>query len=147
MNSELQQADDVPSLPTIEERPAADVVIFDSQCAFCVAQVRRLAAWDRGGRLAFLSLHSPLTTDRYPDLPHEQLTQQMYVIDRTGKRRGGAAAVQYLTRRLPTLWFLAPLLHIPFTLPIWQWLYSLVARRRYRLSGGEPCEDGTCKIR
>ncbi len=73
--------------------------------------------------------------------------QQMYVIDRAGKQRGGAVGVRYLSRRLPTMWFLMPLLHIPFTLPIWQWLYCHVAKRRYRLSGGESCEDGTCKIR
>ena len=147
MTNELQQAGDVDSLPTVDERPEADVVIFDGQCAFCTAQVRRLDRWDRGGRLAFLSLTSPLAADRDPNLPHEQLMQQMYVIDRAGKQRGGAAAVRYLTRRLPTMWFLMPLLHIPFTLPIWQWLYCHIAKRRYRLSGGESCEDGTCKIR
>jgi predicted DCC family thiol-disulfide oxidoreductase YuxK len=92
-------------------------------------------------------LHSPAVGERYPDLPHEQLMQQMYVIDRSGERRGGAAAVRYLSRRLPTLWILAPLLHIPFTLPVWHWLYGLVAKRRYRLPGGEVCEDDTCGTR
>ena len=135
------------SLPTIEDRPDADVVIFDGQCAFCTAQVRRLALWDRGGRLAFVSLHCPRTLARFPDLKHEQMMQQMVVVDSSGRQRGGARALRYLTRRLPTLWFLAPLLHIPFSLPVWQWLYGRIAEHRYRLSGGRSCADGTCRIR
>jgi predicted DCC family thiol-disulfide oxidoreductase YuxK len=136
----------IESLPTVEERPEADVVIFDGHCAFCRDQVRRLDRWDRAGRLAYLSLHDPLTAQRFPDLDREQLMQQMYVIDPSGNRHGGASALRYLSRRLPTLWLLAPLLHIPFTLPLWQWLYGLVAKRRYRLSGGDSCKDGVCQI-
>ena len=135
------------SLPTMDDRPEADVVIYDGQCAFCTAQVQRLASWDRGGRLAFLSLHDPLAPVRFPNLKHEQLMQQMYVVDSSGRQRGGAIALRYVTRRLPTLWLLAPMLHIPFSLPFWRWLYGRVAERRYRLSGGKSCEGGACELR
>jgi predicted DCC family thiol-disulfide oxidoreductase YuxK len=131
-------------LPTVAQRPNADVVIYDGHCGFCAAQVRRLNRWDRGGRLAYLSLHDPATAERYPDLCREQLMQQMVVVDRWGERHGGALAVRYLTRRLPALWFLAPILHIPLTLPLWQWLYRAVAKRRYGLAGSEKCESDAC---
>jgi hypothetical protein len=45
---------------------------------------------------------------------------------------------------LPRLWCLAPLLHIPGSLPLWQFLYRQVAKRRYKIAG--TCEDGTCRL-
>jgi predicted DCC family thiol-disulfide oxidoreductase YuxK len=95
--------------------------------------------------LAFVSLHESLVADRFPDLSHDQLMQQMYLITRSGQRYGGAAVLRYLTRRLPRLWLLAPLLHLPFSLPVWQWFYRQVAKRRYRLNPNAAC-DGACEI-
>jgi predicted DCC family thiol-disulfide oxidoreductase YuxK len=129
-----------------EERPEAEVIIYDGHCRFCTGQVERLARWDRGGRLAFLSLHDPEVARRYPDLTFAQMMEQMYLIDRAGRRHGGAAAFRVLTRRLPRLWLLAPLMHVPFSLPLWQWLYGQVAKRRYWFGKTDQCEDGTCKL-
>lgn len=135
-------------LPTVDERPTADVVIYDGECAFCRDQVARLAGWDRGGRLAFISLHDPRVRQWYPDLSHEALMQQMYIVDRRGRRHGGAAALRYLSRRLPRLWWLAPWLHIPGSLPWWQAVYRWVARRRYRLWAGRVhCDSQQCATR
>lgn len=134
-------------LPSPHERPEADVIIFDGQCQFCRTQVQRLAQWDRKGRLSFLSLHAPDVAQRWPDLTHQQLMEQMYLIDQRGNRYGGAMALRYLTRQLPRLWPLLPLMHIPGSLRFWQMLYRWVARQRYRLSGARSCdEDGTCQI-
>lgn len=138
--------DRIQMLPSITDRPDADVVIYDGKCPFCRAQVLRLAAWDRGGRLAYLSAHDPVIAQRYGDLSLDQLMSQMYVVDQRGRRHGGAAALRYLSRRLPRLWIVAPLLHIPWSLPFWQWLYRQIAARRYRLAGGPSCNDGTCQI-
>src|SRR5262245_11680420 len=120
---------EVGALPTPADRPAADVVIYDGHCRICTAQVRRLARWDGGGRLAFLSLHDPQVAARYPDLSFDELMRNMVVVDLQGGRHVGAAAVRYLSRRLPRLWLLAPLLHIPGSLPLWQWCYRQVADR------------------
>ena len=132
------------------ELPEADIVIFDGNCVFCTGQVQKLARLDGRHRLAFVSLHDPLVADRFPDLSKEQLMEQMYVIPHgTNQRLGGAAAIRYLSRRLPWIWVLAPLLHLPFSLPIWQWFYRQIARRRYRIAGkqGKACdEDGTCHL-
>jgi predicted DCC family thiol-disulfide oxidoreductase YuxK len=133
------------SLPSPAELPQADVVIYDGECQFCQKQVARLHAWDGRGRLAFLSLHDPLTRQYCPNLSHEQLLEQMYVVDPQGRQYGGAAAFRYLSLRLPRLWPLAPLMYIPFSLPVWQWLYRQVAVRRYRWNKTE-CENGTCRI-
>ena len=133
-------------LPTIEDRPRADVVIYDGHCVFCRRQVERLHRWDGGRRLAFVSLHEPIVATRFPDLTHEQLMDQMSVIDQRGRRHGGAAAFRYLSRRLPRLWPLAPLMHLPFMLGVWQWIYGQIAKRRYLLAGKHDCSEGSCKI-
>ena len=133
-------------LPSPADRPDADVVIFDGACNFCRGQVGRLARWDRAGRLAFVSLHDPIVAQRYPDLTHDQMMRQMYLVDRAGNRHGGAAAFRYLTRKMPRLWLLVPLLHIPFTLPLWQWCYGQVAMRRYKIAGKQACDGDACEV-
>lgn len=130
-----------------DQRPSADVVIYDGHCRFCRGQVERLAKFDRSGRLAFLSLHDPRVAQRYPDLSYDQLMAQMYLVDGRGVRHAGASAIRYLSRKLPLLWALAPFLHLPGSLPVWQWLYQQVARRRYRWGKlAESCDDGSCAV-
>jgi predicted DCC family thiol-disulfide oxidoreductase YuxK len=135
-----------PHLPTPTERPDADVVIYDGHCVICTGQIQRLARWDTKGSLAYISLHDPEVARRWPDLAYDDLMKNMYVVDQQGQRHRGAAAIRYLSRRLPRLWWLAPVLHIPGTLPIWQALYQQVAKRRYRFGRIESCENGSCQI-
>lgn len=133
-------------LPDPDTLNDADVVIYDGECSFCrssVASLRRLDCC--GHRLSFISLHDPRVAERYPDLSKKQLMEQMYVVDRAGQRHGGADAVKYLSRRLPLLWIVAPILHIPGTARLWRWLYLQVARRRYRLAG-KSCENDSCNV-
>ena len=133
-------------LPTPQELPDADVVVYDGHCSFCRARVKQLAWLDRGCRLAYLSLHDPEVSKRYPDLTYDQLMKEMYVVDRQGRRHGGAAAFRYLSRRLPALLPLAPLMHIPFSMPLWSWGYGLIARNRYLFGKTEVCEGDACKL-
>ena len=95
--------------------------------------------------LAFLSLHDPEVYERYPELTHDQLMRNMVVVDRAGRRHVGAAGLRQLARVIPRLWWLVPILYLPGTLPLWQWLYSQVASRRYRL-GRVACDEGTCHL-
>ncbi|MGI9474006.1 MAG: thiol-disulfide oxidoreductase DCC family protein, partial [Rubripirellula sp.] len=83
-------------LPDPDTLTDADVVIYDGECNFCRSQVQNLSRLDWGGkRLAFISLHDPRVTERYPDLTHEQLMDQMYLIDGSGVQHGGADAIRY----------------------------------------------------
>lgn len=134
-------------LPSPADLPGAPVLIYDGHCKFCSGQVKNIARWDGKGRVAYLSLHDPEVARRWPDLTHELLMEQMYLVDPQGNRHAGAAAFRYLTRALPLLWILAPLLHIPFTLPVWQYLYRQIAKRRYLLGKTtDACDDGGCKV-
>jgi predicted DCC family thiol-disulfide oxidoreductase YuxK len=133
-------------LPDPDTFSDADVVIYDGQCNFCRSQVNNLHRLDCfGNRLSFISLHDPRVAQRYPDLSHDQLMDQMYVVDGSGNRHGGADAVRYLSRRLPLLWLAAPILHLPGTAKLWQWMYRQVAKRRYKLAG-KSCENDSCTI-
>ncbi|HCA49167.1 MAG TPA: DUF393 domain-containing protein [Planctomycetaceae bacterium] len=129
-------------LPTPHNWPDTDVVIYDGQCSFCTKQVTKLHRWDGKNRLSFISLHDDFVAEHYPDLSHDEMMQAMYIVDQKGRRHRGAAALRVISRRLPRLWPLAILLHIPLTLPLWQWGYRQVARRRYRLS----CDNGSCEL-
>jgi predicted DCC family thiol-disulfide oxidoreductase YuxK len=133
-------------LPTVFERPDADVVIYDGHCKFCRGQVERIHRFDTGGRLAFLSLHDAEVAHRYPDLEHEALMQQMVVVDRHGGRHWGAAGLRYLSARLPWLWWLAPLMHIPGSLGLWQFCYREFAKRRYLFGKTADCDSGSCRL-
>ncbi|MFV2066728.1 MAG: thiol-disulfide oxidoreductase DCC family protein [Pirellulales bacterium] len=134
-------------LPSPADRPRSEVVIYDGHCRICRGQIEKLSRWDRRGRLSYLSLHDPLVAQRYPDLTHERLMREMVVVDRGGRRHGGAEAIRYLSRRLPSLWWLMPLLHLPGTLPLWRFLYRQVANRRYRFgTTGPACSEGSCRL-
>lgn len=141
-----------PSLPGPGSRPEADVVIYDGQCQFCQSQVRRLAwldsvgrLWGGGGRLAYLSLHDPQVAARFPDLTHDMLMEQMYVVDAQGRRHGGADALRYLSRRLPVLWPAMPILHLPGSARLWRKLYGAIARQRYRWNK-PACDGDACTV-
>lgn len=149
-----QTQDRVAGLRSPIEFPQSDVVIYDGNCLFCAGQVENLARLDGKKRLTFISLHDPFVAENFPDLSHDEMMDQLYLVPGspngyTSARYGGAAAIRFLSCRLPSLWVLAPLMHLPFTLPIWQWCYRQVAKRRYRIAGkkGEACdEDGACEL-
>lgn len=131
-------------LPDPANRPVSDVVIWDGECNFCRSQVERLHRLD-SGRLTYLSLHDSRVAGLCPDLTQEQLMQQMWVVTSDHRKYGGADAAKYLSGQLPKLWWLWPLLHLPLTMPLWRWIYSKIAARRYRIAG-RNCDSGTCKI-
>jgi predicted DCC family thiol-disulfide oxidoreductase YuxK len=128
----------------IAARPQRDTVLYDGQCRFCRGQIALLRRLDLMGRLRFVSLHEPSVAEEFPELDRDDMMREMVLVDRSGHARGGAEAVRYLSRRLPLLWPLAVLFHLPGSLPVWTWLYRLVARNRYRLAG--KCDEGTCHL-
>lgn len=129
---------------TTRVRPSRDTVLYDGQCRFCRGQIAILRRLNLGGGLQLTSLHDPRVAVDFPEISRADLLEEMFVVDRRGRVWRGAGAVRYLTRRLVLLWPLAPLLHVPGSMPLWQWLYRVVARNRYRIAGS--CEEGSCRI-
>lgn len=122
------------------------VVIWDGKCVFCESQVKRLNRFDWWKQLSYISLHDSRVAERYPNLTYEQLMEQLWVVAPDGRQFGGADAGRFLSRKLPGLWWLMPLLHIPFSMPLWRWMYKKIAQRRYKISGIKCDEGGTCEL-
>ena len=137
-------APDNPVLPLPAEVPDGYVLVFDGECRFCRANTRWIRAIDRN-KIAYLSLHDQEVQERWPELTHEMLMEQIYLIDGDGQKHAGAAAFRFLSRKLPALRIMAPLLHIPGSLPVWQFAYKAIARIRYRFGRVEEC-DGSCHL-
>lgn len=131
-------------MTTTQTKPDRDTVLYDGQCRFCRSQIGILRRLDWGRQLQFTSLHDPSVAADFPEIPQSRLRDEMVIVDRVGRARGGAEAVRYLSRRLPPLWPLAVLLHIPGSLPVWRWLYAFIAKRRLLIAG--RCDDGTCRL-
>ncbi len=131
-------------MTTTSFRPSRDTVLYDGQCRFCRSQIAILQWLDWSARLQCTSLHDPSVARDFPEIPQTRLRDEMVVVDRGGRARGGAEAVRYLSRKLPLLWPLAVLLHIPGSLPLWNWLYAFVAKRRLLIAG--RCDDGSCRL-
>lgn len=128
-------------------QPKYDTVLYDGHCRFCQAQMKQLRWWDRGHRLVYLSLHDKQVEKRWPELSKDRLLEEMCIVDQQGHCHWGPEAVRFLSRRLPTLWWLAPLLHLPGSMFLWRPLYRFVAKNRYRIWGKtNDCEEGACSI-
>lgn len=125
-------------------RPTRDLVLYDGACRFCRSQIAILRRLDLAGRLEFVSLHEARVSRDLPELSREELMREMVLIDTRGRVWRGAAAVRHLSRRLAALWPLAVPLHVPGSMPLWNALYGLVARNRYRIAG--RCSDGSCRL-
>ena len=127
-----------------KKHPEQDTILFDGECRFCQRQIAILRRLDVRRRFIYKSLHEPSEAADFPEISKEHLQEQMFVIYSQGNARGGATAVRYLSRKLPLLWPLAFLLHIPGSLPLWNWLYAYVAKRRLWIAG--RCDSTSCQI-
>ena len=144
-------------MPSPRDFPEADVLIYDGNCNFCISQVKNVRRLDGKNRVTFISLHDSFVGEHFPDLTYDEMMMRIYLVPASDKpelrysqeRHGGAAGIRYLTRRLPLLWIFAPLFHFPFSMPVWQWGYGVIAKSRYKIAGkrGLECdENGSCEL-
>ena len=135
-----------PGLPGPERRGHGDLLIFDGQCRICTASMRGLNRWDWCNKLAFLSLHDPQVREICPDLSHDELMREIYLLDSRGRRYRGIKAIRVAAGRVPVLWPIVPLLYLPGTLPLWSAAYRAFARWRYRFGRRDDCPGGSCSV-
>lgn len=119
-------------------------VIYDGKCGFCRKQIEHLRRPDITGRLRFVSLHDPGVPGEFPDLSHDQLMVEMWVVAPDGSRYGGIRAVNRICRALPVMWPAAMVLAVPGMIYLGGIAYRHVAGRRYTLTGS-ACSDGVCR--
>lgn len=115
--------------------PPKAVLLYDGDCSLCEKAARRLARWDRAGRLSLEDLRRTDLAALPAPLTREQCEARLHLVEADGRVSAGFYAIRRLSALLPALWWAAPLLHVPGAGLVLQPAYDLVARIRFRLSG------------
>ncbi len=112
----------------------AIVVLYDADCPFCTASVRRLRRWDRDGKFDLVPLQSAETSPdpalraaakRYP------LQTALHVVDRrTGRVSAGGRAMLTILDALPGGRLLRPWAALPTVPAMADLVYGMVSDRR-----------------
>ena len=115
-------------------------VLHDDRCLFCIGTVRLLERLDWLGRLEPVGLYpwqrvQERMGGRVSGIDPLRAREQLHIVLPNGRVRAGFAAFRSLAWRLPPLWPIAPLLHLPGAERIGQRLYALIARNRHRFTG------------
>jgi predicted DCC family thiol-disulfide oxidoreductase YuxK len=83
----------------VEATPA--IVLFDRDCGLCRWTAERLRRWDRGRRLAFVPLGTPLADALLPHLTPGARLASWHLAIADGRVRSGGAAVPDVLELLP----------------------------------------------
>lgn len=125
-------------------------VLYDGDCRFCSAQMRKLLALARPGAVEAINFQEPGVLARFPGLTHEACMMAMHLVTPDGRvYRGFEAAVRAVATR-PVVGRLAYAYYLPGLKQLLNAAYRWVAARRYRIMGktvaaGE-CAGGTCAL-
>jgi predicted DCC family thiol-disulfide oxidoreductase YuxK len=137
----------------IESRQAAHaargraVLLYDGQCGFCVESVKRLRVLDLFGWVDPLDFHrQPELATLHPALTPQRCRSEMVLLEPNGRLSGGFAAFRRLTRHLPLLCALAPLVRVPGASWIGTRLYRWIAAHRYLLHRNPACRTNQCSL-
>jgi predicted DCC family thiol-disulfide oxidoreductase YuxK len=106
-------------------------LVYDGACGMCRGTAGVLARTDLLGRLELVDVTG--TRDlpsRFAGLTLEECLDQMWLIAPDGKRYGGFEAYRRLSRLLPVLWPIAPVLRLPAARPLGSRAYAFIAARR-----------------
>ncbi len=149
-NGGMSEPRRLPKLPLSEvpELAQHDVLIFDGDCRFCQAQVKRLSRWT-GPQLVPLPLQKPGLLAAL-DIDHAQAMRAMQLVTQDGLIFQGVEAVVQALRKRPILGRLLKLYYLPGCRQLADLGYRLIARYRYRIMGraiarGE-CDGGSCAL-
>ncbi len=135
----------------IERRQAANaartraVLLYDGQCGFCLESVKRLRILDLFGWVDPLDFHTqPDLAKLNPALTPERCRSEMVLIEPNGRLSGGFQAFARLSRRLPLLLWLAPVVHLPGANWVGTRIYRWVAAHRALLHRNPVCQTNQC---
>jgi predicted DCC family thiol-disulfide oxidoreductase YuxK len=134
-------------LSEVPELAAHDVLVFDGDCRFCQAQVRRLGRW-AGPQLAPLPLQKPGLLSAL-GIDHAVAMRAMQLVTQQGLIFEGVEAVVQALRKRALLGPLLKLYYLPGLRQLADLGYRLIARYRYRLMGRAIARgecDGSCAL-
>ncbi|WP_432719441.1 DUF393 domain-containing protein [Jeongeupia wiesaeckerbachi] len=123
-------------------------LFFDSRCPLCSAEMRRLARWDRHGRLAYADMHGDGFDAADYGTSWAAMDAELHALTADGRLLVGIDAIAAAYSAVGRSWLVLPL-KLPLTKPLWARLYRWFAHNRYRASRvlGYGCVDGVCGTR
>ena len=110
------------------------VILFDGVCNLCNAVVRFVIARDPAGRFQFGALQSDAARRLLNAIDSGRLWPDSIVLVEDGRAWTRSAAALRIARRLRFPWPLA-YAFVAVPRPLRDWIYTVVARRRYRWFG------------
>ena len=123
------------------------LLLYDGQCGFCVASIRRLAVLDVLGALELRDFHQVDELARlHPDLTPQQCHSRMQLIEPNGRLTDGFYAFRRMSWRVAGLRLALPFLYLPGAGWIGQRVYDAVAKRRFLFHRGPICATNQCAI-
>jgi predicted DCC family thiol-disulfide oxidoreductase YuxK len=138
----------------IEQRQAHQAVrgrgilLYDGQCGFCLESVKRLRILDVFGWVDPLNFHAqPDLAALHPALTPQRCRSEMILLEPDGRLSGGFHAFRQLSRRLPLLWPVAPLAHLPGAAWVGTRLYRWVAAHCDLWHRHPTCTSNRCAMR
>jgi len=133
--------------PPAARRPDPSVVLFDGLCNLCSRSVQFIITRDRGGRFRFASIGSDAATRALSRLSQTEPLPDSVVLIEQGRVFTRSTAALRIARHLRFPWSLAYVL-VVVPRPIRDWIYTRIARRRYRWFGkSEVCMVPTQAMR
>ena len=124
------------------------MLLYDGQCGFCVASVRRLRVLDLFGWVDPLDFHKqPDLSAIHPSLTPERCRSEMVLLEPEGRVSGGFEAFARLCLHLPLLMSLVPLVYVPGMGWLGTRVYRWVAKHRYLLHRNAMCATNHCAVR
>lgn len=130
----------------MSDRPGA-VILFDGVCNLCNGIVRFAIARDPRGYFRFGALQSPAAARALSSLDPPLASADSLVLIEGGKANVRSSAALRILRRLRFPW---PLLYALILVPppLRDWVYDLIARRRYGWFGRtDQCMVPTPELR
>lgn len=123
------------------------LLLYDGNCGFCLESVKRLRVLDIFGWVDPLNFHKqPDLSKIHPVLTSQRCRSEMVLIEPNGRLSGGFDTFARLTHHLPTLWVLAPFVHLPGASWVGRRAYQWIAAHRYLLHRNPVCTSNQCAL-
>ncbi|MEP7088090.1 MAG: DCC1-like thiol-disulfide oxidoreductase family protein [Gemmatimonadota bacterium] len=119
-------------------------LVYDGYCPLCIRTMTQLDALDGARRLRYVDLErqSALAKALLPGVSPEEMREEMVVVTPAECALRGFYAFREISRRLPALWPLVPLMFVPGSAWVGTRLYAWVAANRAR----RLCEGDACAV-
>ena len=121
-------------------------LLFDGECRFCTAGSERLARLAAPGAVRRISSRDEQQMARFPAMVRKNLGGALQLVSADGDVAQGAEAVNRVLHTRPVWRLVTWVYWVPGLRALFDWMYGMVARTRYRIAGKVRCESGACAV-